>query len=105
RENHPFFGKNFAISLWLNQMNETDFWTCVALCGGNMKTSVSKFTDFLVEGIDPKGKYIKGETTKSLKARELISEGKSNIQVLDESSFLEMLGEDVLIDLGKFKSL
>jgi len=54
-----------------------------------------------VEGIDPKGKYIKGETTKSLKARELISEGKSNIQVLDESSFLGMLGEDVLIDLGK----
>jgi len=104
RSDHIFFGKNFAISLWLENMNESDFWFCIALCGGNMKTSVSKFLDYLVEGFDPKGKYIRGNTTKSLKAKELQAKGDSHIQVLDEKTLLEMLGEDVLSDLESYRA-
>jgi NAD-dependent DNA ligase len=101
---HMFFGKNFTISLWLESMNESDFWFCVALCGGNMKTSVSKVVDYLVEGIDPKGKYIRGNTTKSLRAKELLAKGESRIQVIDEKELLKMFGHDVLADLEKYRS-
>ena len=103
RSEHMFFGKNFAISLWLESMTESEFWFCVALCGGNMKTSVSKVLDYLVEGIDPKGKYTRGSTTKSLKAKELISRGVSSLQVIDEKVLLEMFGEDVLADLQTYR--
>ena len=68
-----------------------------------MKTSVSKFTHYLVEGQDPKGKYVKGQTTKSIKAKEVISQGKSDLVILDESEFLKLLGDEVLKDLKRFR--
>jgi NAD-dependent DNA ligase len=104
RVHHPFFGKNIMISLWLDRLSTTDFWICVALCGGNMKTNVSNLTDYLVEGSDPKGKYSRGQTTKSIKARKLIAGGNTNLQVLNEEHFLAMLGEDVLAELQAYKA-
>jgi DNA polymerase-3 subunit epsilon len=104
REDHPFFGKNFVLSLSLESLDETSFWICIALAGGQMKTSVSKFTHFLVEGNDPKGKYKKGETSKSLKAREILANGKGSLRILDESEFMSLLGKDVLLDLENYKS-
>jgi NAD-dependent DNA ligase len=94
---HQFFGKNLAISLFLESMTEPVFWLAIALVGGNMKKNVSKVLNYLVEGNDPTGKYQKGKTTKSLKARELISSGCQSLTIIDESELLSILGEDVVV--------
>lgn len=94
--NHPFYDKNFALSLFLESMNEPTFWVCIALVGGNMKTGVSKQVDYLVEGEDKTGKYEKGKTTKGIKARELIAGGETRISIIEEDRFLELLGDGVL---------
>ena len=92
---HPFFGKSFVISLFLDSLSEVEFWHCIARCGGLMKKNVSKGLNFLVEGDDHSGKYVKGQTGKSVKAREFNSRGESHIVILDETEFLGLLGSNV----------
>lgn len=95
-DSHPFYGKNFVLSLMLDTLKEPEFWQAVALVGGQMKTSISKKVDFLVEGNDPNGRYQKGHTNKSRDAQSLISNGLLTLQVIDEEQFLELLGAETL---------
>jgi NAD-dependent DNA ligase len=98
---NPFFDKNVVISLFLDSMNELEFWHCIARAGGHMKKNVSKILHFLVEGEDHTGRYVKGETGKSIKARELNDSGAANIEIIDEHQFLEFLGAEALSEVKK----
>lgn len=94
-KSHLFSGRNFLLTLSMQSISNRDFWKCVAMSGGQMKTGISKKIDYLVEGIDPNGKYEKGTSSKSVKARELNDTGDSNIVILDEAGFLELLGPEI----------
>ncbi len=95
-DNHPFSGKNFLLTLSMESISNTEFWQLVAICGGQMKTGISKKIDYLIEGSDPTGKYQKSSSSKSTKARELNANGEAKIVILDEHEFLEQVGEEAL---------
>ena len=89
---NPLWGKNITISLILDALSLEEFWHCVARAGALMKKNVSGALDILVEGDDPSGKYEKGKTGKSVKARELNAAGKASIDLIDEKTLLSYLG-------------
>ena len=94
--NHEFSGKSFVLSLYPQEISIPEFWACVALVGGQLKTGVSGKLDYLIEGEDPSGKYVKGQTSKSIEARKLIAEGNSRIRILQEQEFLDLIGPDIV---------
>ena len=95
--NHEFSGQNFVLTLDVEEITMKEFWDAVALTGGNFKSSVTKKVQYLVEGPDdPQGRYIPGESPKSLKAVELNESGQANIQILSEERFIELVGADVI---------
>ena len=93
-ESHEFSGKAFVLTLLPEDLNELEFWTAVALAGGNFHPSVTAKVDYLVEGYDPTQKYETGQTGKSKKARDLQAKG-SAIQILNEEEFLNRLGTEL----------
>ena len=94
---HDFNGLNFVFTLDVEELTMKEFWDAVALTGGNFKSSVTKKVHFLVEGPDDhQGRYMPGESPKSLKAAELNESGKASIQVLSEERFIELVGDDVI---------
>jgi DNA polymerase-3 subunit epsilon len=95
-ENHPQSGKSFLQTLSLESLTDSEFERACALIGADVKTSVSKKLDYLVEGDDPSGKYQKGQTSKSKKARELIQSENAPISILQESEFLALMGPEVI---------
>jgi DNA polymerase III epsilon subunit-like protein len=95
--NHIFSGQNFVLTLDLDALTMKEFWDAVALTGGNFKSTVTKKVHFLVEGPnDSQGRYIPGESPKSVKAAELNESGKASIQVLSEERFIDLVGADVI---------
>lgn len=96
KANHHFSGKNFVLTLFFEGWSEPEIWLAVALSGGEMKTSISKKVDFLLEGVDPTGRYPAGTTSKSKEARALIEGGKSTLEILDQQAFMDSLGEEIL---------
>ncbi|NDC47682.1 MAG: hypothetical protein EBZ61_01120 [Micrococcales bacterium] len=95
-QSHPLFNKTVAISLFLESMTTKEFWFCMAVCGAQMKTNVSKKLQILVEGDDPTGKYQKGKTGKSIEARELNQSGLAHIDIMEEQRLLEIIGDQVI---------
>lgn len=93
---HHFSGQNIVLSLFPQTLRLDQFWTCVALAGGNLKTGVTKKVSYLVEGDDPSGKYVKGQTGKSKDARELIQKGFHDLRIIEESEFLDLVGPEIL---------
>jgi DNA polymerase-3 subunit epsilon len=93
---HHFSGQNIVLSLFPQSLNLQQFWTCVALAGGNLKTGVTKKVNYLVECDDPSGKYVKGQTGKSKDARELIDQGFQELRIIEESEFLDLIGSEIL---------
>lgn len=94
--NHPLANRAIALTLSLKSLSEKEFALVCAIVDAELKSGVSSKLDFLVEGLDPSGKYEHGKTGKSQKARELISSGKAAITLLGEQEFLDLLGEDVI---------
>lgn len=79
----PFAGKTVVITGTLSRYDRDQAKEKVEQAGGKTTGSVSKKTDYLIAGEE------KGPTTKLRKAQEL------GIPILDEATFLEMLGEEV----------
>ncbi len=94
-DGHSLSGKNVLLTLSLRSMSEAQFVRACALAGAVVKTSVSRKLDILVEGEDPTGKYVTGDTGKSKKARELNASGTASIQILREAEFLAILTPSV----------
>lgn len=95
-EGHKLANKSIVLTLGLNSMTDAEFYVACALVGADLKTGVSAKLDYLVEGVDSVGKYERGQTGKSIKARELNQDSKNNISIIDETEFLAMLGSEVV---------
>lgn len=91
-EESPLFGKVVAFTLELNTLTRKDARLTVELEGGTWVESPNKATDFLVIGEMDLRKLKPGSTltNKMQKGFDLKSKG-SPIEILDESSFLELL--------------
>lgn len=98
-KDHPLSGKTLVLTVGLEEMTDSDFAICLAMCGAIMKSGVSKKIDFLVEGVSEE--YPRGSTAKSIRARELIEAG-GQISIIDESSFMQLLGPVVLEQVRVF---
>lgn len=91
------FEKNVVLTLELENLTTNEFWDAVALAGGHFKSGISKKVDVLVEGsIDSAGRYLPGESKKSVQAREFLESGKSKIQILREQDFCNLVGSEIL---------
>lgn len=99
---HPLEGKSICLTLSLKRLSEAEFVIACAMAGVRFKTSVSSKLDILVEGTDTTGKYEKGTTSKSVKARTLNKAGQ-NIRVVDEEEFLSWLGSDLLHQIDQIQ--
>ncbi len=75
-----FAGKSFVLTGTLQSMSRSKAGEMIQKLGGKVASSVSKKTDFVVVG--------ENAGSKERKAREL------NLNVLDEQTFLEMIGEE-----------
>jgi DNA polymerase-3 subunit epsilon len=96
-QGHPLNGKRMLLTLSPEEINENQFWLIVGLCGGVLKTGVSKNLDILVEFEgDPTGMYTPGQTGKSLEARRQNDEGTAAIQFLNERQFLDLVGPEII---------
>lgn len=93
---HPLSGKSFVLTLSLEAMSEEEFVLACALINAEVKSGVSAKLNFLIEGDDPTGKYTRGKTSKSTKARQLISEKNAPIDIIDEAKFIGLIGPDVI---------
>lgn len=94
---HRFSNQNIVLTLELEGLSAKEFWDGVALCGGNYKSALTKKVNFLIEGTtDPLGRYLPGESPKSLKAIELNDKGSVQISVVSQEECMEIFGDDVL---------
>ena len=103
REDHIFSGKNFVLTLDFDGWSEPEIWTAIALAGGEMKGSVTKKVDYLLEGIDSTGKRATGTTNKSKDARALNQSGAGQVHVLNQGDFVENLGQEIIALVEKLK--
>lgn len=89
--NHPLFGKNCVLTGELESLGRKDALQKILDIGGNVKSSVSSRTDYLIVGVQDK-KLVgeNGLSSKEEKAYELIQKGK-NIKIINENEFLELL--------------
>jgi NAD-dependent DNA ligase len=104
RTGHVLSDTNIVLSLYPEQLTIPEFWSCVALAGANLKTSISKKVNYLVECDDPSGKYKKGTTSKSVDARKLITEGLTSLRILSETDFLELVGVEIVNEVKNLSS-
>lgn len=93
---HPLQGKSILLTLSLESMTEPEFNRACAMVGAIVKTGVSKKLDYLVEGIDPTGKYQTGTTGKSKKARELNESQEASIAIIREPEFKDLITASVI---------
>jgi NAD-dependent DNA ligase len=96
RKDHALSDKNIVLSLFPEHLSIPEFWSCVAISGATLKTSISKKVNYLVEGDDPSGKYKKGTTSKSVEARKLVEAGLPSLRIVSEEEFLELLGDEIV---------
>ena len=90
---NPFFGKAVVFTGDL-ALSRAEAAAAVAALGGQVKSSVSKNTDYLVVGRQEAALVgASGHSTKELRAKELNEAGKAAIRVLDEPAFLALLAE------------
>lgn len=96
-QGHPLNGMQILLTLSPEEIDENQFWLMVGMCGAEMKTGVSKKLNILVECEgDPTGRYVPGQTGKSLDARKLNGEGKAEIQLISEREFLDLVGPEII---------
>jgi DNA ligase (NAD+) len=76
--NSPFAGKAFVLTGGLTSMTRPEAQEKIRALGGNVGSSVSSKTDFVIAGSDA--------GTKLEKAKEL------GVRIITESEFLEMIG-------------
>ncbi len=90
---NPFFGKAVVFTGDL-ALSRAEAAAAVAALGGQVKSSVSKNTDYLVVGRQEAALVgASGHSTKELRAKELNEGGKAAIQLLDEPAFLALLAQ------------
>jgi DNA polymerase-3 subunit epsilon len=97
-ENNPLFDKNIVFTGDLPAISRRGAMQLAKNCGANIKSSVSRNTDYVVVG--EQNKSIVGEdgmSTKERRAYELIDEGYG-IKIIDESQFVELVGDNQLSD-------
>ncbi len=82
---HPAYGKRFVFTGELTDCTREDAMRLVLEAGGKCTTTVSKVTDYLVQGTPS----WKKQTSKTQKAFELRDQG-TGIELIDEASFLEL---------------
>jgi DNA polymerase-3 subunit epsilon len=88
---HPFFEKQIVFTGNLESIERVIAMQKVVDVGGIIKNGVSRKTDYLVVGFQDKALVGNaGTSTKERKAYELI-EKNHNIQIINESKFLELL--------------
>ncbi len=90
-ENHPLYGKNFVLTGELETLDRKEAMQRIINAGANVKTGVSKKTDYLVVGIQDRSIVgPNGMSTKEAKAIDLINAG-APIETLTEETFLQLL--------------
>lgn len=91
---HPLFGKNCVLTGELESLGRKEALQKILDIGGNVKSSVSSKTDYLIVGTQDK-KLVgeDGLSTKEEKAYELIQKGK-NIKIINEEEFLKLLSNN-----------
>ena len=92
--NHPLFGKNCVLTGELESLSRKDALQKILDIGGNVKSSVSSKTDYLIVGTQDK-KLVgeDGLSSKEEKAYEFIRKGKS-IKIINEEEFLKLLSNN-----------
>lgn len=92
-ENHPFFGKAIVVTGEFNNYSRSEMIQAIVDVGGIVRGTVSKKTDFLIEG--EQDNSIVGEdglSGKQEKAIALIEQGHK-ITVIDEVEFTRIIGK------------
>lgn len=77
RKGHPFFGKTFVLTGSLENYTRSEAAVLIKERGGNVSSSVSKKTDFVLAGDDPGSKYDKAK--------------KLGVEILSEEKFTSAL--------------
>lgn len=90
-ESHPFYGKNVVFTGEFEKIEKKAAMQKVIDAGGNVKSSVSKKTDYLIVGVQDK-RIVgpNGMSSKETKAIDLIHQG-ARLEILSEDAFLETL--------------
>lgn len=98
---HPFFKANIVFTGNLKSMSRREAMQRVVNCGACISNTVSKKTTFLIMGETDLSRVKDGKSVKLKKAEQLIGQG-SNLRILDENDFLNLLesnrGTDLLLD-------
>lgn len=96
-QTNPLYGKSIVFTGELSIARQTAAQIAVN-AGAIIKTGVSRKTDYLVVGIQDK--QLVGEdglSSKEEKAYELNNSGKGHIEIIDESEFLQLANQEVLL--------
>jgi DNA polymerase-3 subunit epsilon len=96
-EDSDFSGKKFVFTGELRFLNRDQAHMLVKLGGGTPVTSVSRYTDFLVMGMQDMSK-LKPGTKLSSKAQKAYDLHKSGIpiQIIGEDEFMEMVDDELM---------
>lgn len=89
--NSPFCGKNVVLTGELS-ISRNDAMQKIVNAGGTLKSSVSRYTDYLIVGkqnVNIVG--VDGMSCKEERAQELNESGKAQIKVIGEAEFWELL--------------
>jgi len=76
----PLSGKTFVLTGTLDTLSRTEAGERIVALGGKVASSVSSRTDYVVAGANPGSKLAKAQ--------------KADVEIVDEQSFLAMLGGD-----------
>ncbi len=92
-ENNLFYNKHVCVTGTLVSMTRTNALQKIVDIGGIADNSVNQNTNYLIMGLQDYLSFADGkESSKTKKAKELISEGQ-NLQIISEDDFLKMLYE------------
>lgn len=89
---NPFFGKHFVITGSLERFDRSLAYQCIKYFGGFEDNGVTKESDYLIVGKFDSAHVTDGKSNKLKKAEEYNDRG-TDIKIIDEYTFYEMLEE------------
>ncbi|ADZ82450.1 exonuclease domain-containing protein [Cellulosilyticum lentocellum] len=90
-DSHPLYDMTVIFTGTLSSMLRRDAMQKVVDVGGHCKDTVGKSANYLVIGIQDYSRFVDGEKSSKLKKAELLISEGYDLEIIDESTFLQML--------------